>query len=70
MAVLGFDPVTHQAELVSIHPGLRVQTVLDNTGFKLQVPEVVPVTDLPTNEEIRLLREEIDPQRMFLKDKD
>jgi len=70
MAVLGFDPTTHVAVMLSIHPGLKVQQVLDNTGFELHVPEGVPTTALPTNEELRLLREEIDPQRMFLRDKD
>lgn len=70
MAVLGFDPVTHEAGLLSLHPGVDVQRVQDNTGFKLHVPEVIPATDLPTSEELRLLREEIDPQRMFLQDKE
>jgi acyl CoA:acetate/3-ketoacid CoA transferase beta subunit len=69
MAILGFNAETRQPELLSVHPGLTVQQVVENTGFKLRVPEEVPTTALPTNEELRLLREEIDPQRMFLKDK-
>jgi acyl CoA:acetate/3-ketoacid CoA transferase beta subunit len=67
MAVLGFDPQTHSATLVSLHPGNRVEEVVENTGFPLQVPNEVPVTALPTAEELRLLREEIDPKGVYLR---
>ena len=66
MAVLGFHPQTREAMIVSIHPGIRVEDVLENTGFPLRVPEKLPVTPLPTPEELRLLREEIDPRRVYL----
>ena len=67
MAVLGFDPQTHSATLVSLHPGNRVEEVVENTGFPLLVPKEVPVTTLPTAEELRLLREEIDPKGVYLR---
>lgn len=67
MAVLGFDSQTHSATLVSLHPGNRVEEVVENTGFPLQVPKEVPVTALPTAEELRLLREEIDPKGVYLR---
>ena len=67
MAVLGFDPLTHSATLVSLHPGNRVEEVVENTGFPLLVPKEVPITALPTAEELRLLREEIDPKGVYLR---
>ncbi|MBI2820337.1 MAG: hypothetical protein HYX73_10185 [Acidobacteria bacterium] len=67
MAVLGFDPETRQATLVSIHPGIRTQDVVENTGFPLRIPNDLPETALPTTEELRLLREEIDPKRAYLR---
>ncbi|HXJ17228.1 MAG TPA: CoA-transferase [Candidatus Polarisedimenticolia bacterium] len=67
MAVLGFDPNTHSACLVSLHPGTRLEEVIENTGFALQIPKEVPATPLPTAEELRLLREEIDPKGVHLK---
>lgn len=67
MAVLGFDPETHSASLVSLHPGIRLEELIENTGFPLHIPKEVPVTPLPTAEELRLLREEIDPDRVYLK---
>ncbi len=67
MAVLGFDPQTHSATLVSLHPVVRLEDVIENTGFPLQIPEQVPITPAPTAEELRLLREEIDPKGVYLR---
>jgi len=65
--VLGFDAVTHSATLVSVHPQVRLADVVENTGFPLQIPKEVPVTPPPSNEELRLLREEIDPKGVYLR---
>jgi hypothetical protein len=45
----------------SLHPGVTVEEVQELTGFPLVVPEDVPVTRLPTDEELRLIREVLDP---------
>ena len=66
MAVLGFDPDTREACLLSLHPGVRLEQVVENTGFALRIAQPVPVTALPTPEELRLLREEIDPKGVYL----
>lgn len=47
--------------LVSLHPESTVEEVLDRTGFDVAVPSQVPTTDVPTGEELHLLREVIDP---------
>ena len=46
--------------------GWTVQEVIHNTGFELIIPDHVPVNDPPSDEELRLLREEIDPQRFYI----
>ena len=66
-AILGFDRETRTASLLSVHPGVKVEAVVENTGFQLQVTGRIPTTPLPTAEELRLLREEIDPRRMYLR---
>jgi glutaconate CoA-transferase subunit B len=43
-----------------------LEDVLANTGFHLQVPDIIPATDMPSAEELRLLREEIDPKSVYL----
>lgn len=62
LAVLDFGGPEHTIRLVSVHPGVTVQEVRDNTGFDLAVPGGdVPVTREPTAEELRILREVLDP---------
>jgi hypothetical protein len=48
--------------LASVHPGVCVDDVRAATGFEVVVPDgEVPVTAAPEAEELRLLREEVDP---------
>jgi hypothetical protein len=51
---------------MSLHPGVDLEDVLANTGFPLHVPEAIVSTPLPTTEELRLLRDEIDPKSVYL----
>jgi hypothetical protein len=48
--------------LASVHPGVAVSRVTENTAFELVVPSDVPETRAPTAEELRLLREVVDPK--------
>ena len=64
-AVFGFDPVSKRMRLESIHPGTTLEDVLANLAFQPIVPDDLPVTEPPTAEQVRLIREEIDPERMY-----
>jgi hypothetical protein len=44
-----------------VHPGVTVDEVVDATGFELVVPDEVAESRQPTDEELRLIREVIDP---------
>jgi glutaconate CoA-transferase, subunit B len=62
LAVLDFEPQSKRMQLVSVHPGVTVEQVQEATGFELLLPDGdVPETTAPTDEQVRLLREEIDP---------
>jgi len=65
-AVFGFDQVTHRLKLLSIHPGVTHDELRDNTGFPLDIPSDLPLTPPPTEEEVRLIREELDPNKMYV----
>lgn len=65
-AIFGFHPDTKQMTLNSIHPGITLEDVLGTMGFAPLVPENVPHTEPPTHEQIRLIREVIDPKRMYM----
>jgi glutaconate CoA-transferase subunit B len=57
---------SYRMRLAATHPGVTVQDVIDNTGFDLIIPEQVLVNDPPSELELRLLREEIDPERFYI----
>jgi glutaconate CoA-transferase subunit B len=65
-ALFGFHPETKQMMLLSIHPGNTLDDVLGTMGFAPVVPEHVPYTEPPTKDQVRLIREVIDPQRMYM----
>ena len=61
LAVLSFDNETKRMQVESLHPGIDPGDVQANSEFELPVPDDVSRTDPPTAEELRILREEIDP---------
>lgn len=61
LGVMGFDEASKRMKLLSRHPGTTLDDILENTGFELIIPEDVPVTEPPREEELRLLRGVIDP---------
>ncbi len=65
-AIFGFEPVSKRMELLSIHPGNTLEDVLNTMGFEPVVNGQVPFTEPPTCEELRLIREVIDPQHMYM----
>jgi glutaconate CoA-transferase subunit B len=62
---LGFDEKTKKLKLLTVHPGMTVQQVVENTGCDLIVKEPVPETEPPTYEELGLLRV-IDPEGIYI----
>jgi len=62
---MDFDPETKRMRLATIHPGVTVQQILENTGFDLITPRDVPSTEPPTYEELTLLRA-IDPNGIYI----
>jgi hypothetical protein len=61
LAVLDFDTPGHTMRLRSVHPSVTAAEVAENTGFALAVPADVPVTRLPTADELHLIRAVLDP---------
>jgi acyl CoA:acetate/3-ketoacid CoA transferase beta subunit len=61
LAVLDFETPDNSMRLASLHPGVTIDDVVAATGFELSVPSSVPTTRLPTDDELQLIREVIDP---------
>jgi glutaconate CoA-transferase subunit B len=66
-ALMGFDDDTKRMKIVATMPGETVKSVQDATGFELMVDENVYDFEPPTNEELLLIREVIDPTQIFCK---
>lgn len=52
--------------LTSLHPGCTVDQVRERTGWKIQVGSDLEITEPPTLEELRLIREELDPAHVYI----
>jgi len=50
--------------LLSVHPGVTVEEVVENTGFELAVPAEVPTTREPTESELMIIRNVLDPKTL------
>lgn len=66
LALMGYDPITKRMRVESLHPGVTRQDVIQNTGFEMLFAEPIAVTPEPTDEELRILREEVDPERIII----
>jgi acyl CoA:acetate/3-ketoacid CoA transferase beta subunit len=61
LAVLDFATPDRSMRLASVHPGVTVDEVAAATGFSLATDDVQE-TRLPTDDELRLIREVLDPK--------
>jgi glutaconate CoA-transferase subunit B len=63
---MGFDDDSKRMVLLATHPGVTVDQVVAETGFELIVPDAVGVNEAPAPDELRILREEVDRQRLYI----
>lgn len=66
LCVMGFHHESKRMMVESIHPGITGEKIQENTGFELLWAEQLEQTDVPTEEELRILREEVDPLRYII----
>lgn len=66
LALLGFDEKTKHMQLLALNPGVTLEQVIENTGFELIIPDRVEHNEPPTAEELRVLREEVDPNKLYI----
>jgi glutaconate CoA-transferase subunit B len=58
---------TGELVLTALHPGCTVEQARANTGWDLKAAPELRLTEPPAAEELRILREELDPQGIYLK---
>ncbi len=63
---MGFDEVSKAMKLLSLHPGVSLDQVRENTGFALLMSDQLAETPPPSQEELDILRTEVDPLRYII----
>ena len=62
---MDFDPETKKIRLKSVHPGFTVDDIKENVMFDLIIPDDVPTTVEPTQEQIDIMHK-LDPNGIYL----
>ena len=57
LGLLRFDPLTREMLLASLHPGVTLAEVRENTGWPLQTADRLKLTPAPVREELEALRQ-------------
>jgi len=64
LGVFDFAAPGHRLRLRSVHPGVTGRDVQEATGCALVVADDTPETRLPSSEELEIIREVLDPERL------
>ena len=66
LSVLGFHPESKRMMLLATQPDVTVEEVLENTGFELLLAEEVEENPPPSEEELKILRDEVDKEKFYI----
>lgn len=66
LGVFGFDERSKRIKLLSVHPGVTIDQILENSSIDIIIPEKVETSPEPTPRELQALRE-IDPLGMVIR---
>ena len=65
LATFGFDEETGEMTLLTVHPGVTIDDVRANMGWDPRLSGSLDETPPPTEDELRLIRTQLDPQGMY-----
>jgi glutaconate CoA-transferase subunit B len=66
LCVMNFNNEQRIMQIESIHPGVTKDQIIENTGFGIKFADNLKQTDLPNENEIYLLRNVIDPNKLYI----
>jgi glutaconate CoA-transferase subunit B len=67
LGTYAFDEASGEMTLMTLHPGIAIDDVRENTGWDPQVSADLGETPPPSEEELRLIRDELDPGGVYTK---
>lgn len=66
MGLMDYEPSSCRMRLKGLYPGVTEQDIISSTGFEMILPGKLETIPEPSTEELRLLREEIDPLKFYI----
>jgi len=66
LGIYGFDEKTKRLKLISLHPGVSIDEVKENTNFDITIPDAIETSPEPTEQHLKILRKQIDPAGIVL----
>ena len=67
LAVMETNPETGRLRIRKLMPGVSVDAVMAETGFEPEAADQIDTVRIPSDEELRVLREEVDPYGHYIK---
>ncbi len=65
LALFDFSNPQREMQLVAIHPGVTVEQVRAEIGWNVRIATQITQTPAPSEEELRVVREELDPDGIY-----
>jgi glutaconate CoA-transferase subunit B len=65
LALFGFDPATGEMEITSLHPGVELGQVEAAIAWPVKAHPGLAYTDPPSSEELRIIRQDLDPEGLY-----
>ncbi len=66
LVVMGFEEESKRMQVESIHPGITREDIIENTDFELLWAPEIENSAPPTDEELEILRRDVDPLRYII----
>jgi len=64
--VYAFSPDTHEMILFEIHPHANLDDLKNTLSWDVRISDALKMTDEPSNEELGMLRDQLDPENLYL----
>jgi glutaconate CoA-transferase subunit B len=66
LCTMDFEPESKRMRVLALNPGVTLDEVKAATGFELVIPPEIGRNEEPTEEELRILREDVDKEKLYI----
>jgi len=66
LCTMDFDPDSCRMRVKALNPGATIEQVVENCGFELIIPDKIGANGEPSDEELRILREDVDKEKLYI----